>query len=212
MAACITRCHFILKGGEMTITYRTGEKKDCKELAAMITKASDGVVDFMFQDLVPDLTPIQLVAHNLEQDIYPHTFNSAIVAVEKDTLVGMALSYPSEFHRLTDEMKQFLPEDRLNHLKHFYSCRVKDSLYLSALFVTRGFRRQGIAKKLIALTKDKAMDNRYHSLSLIVFTDNAMAMPLYENMGFIVVQQVGLQPNAFIHHRGGCSLMQLHLK
>ena len=91
----------------MEIYYRRGEKKDCEKLAELINMASDGVVEYLFQGLVPGMTAVQVVAINLENDIYPHSFKSAIVATDKKDIVGMALSYPSSYHMISDEMRAF---------------------------------------------------------------------------------------------------------
>ena len=60
----------------------------------------------MFHDLIPDMTPVQIVAHNLESDNYPRSYKSAIVAESVKKIVGMALSIPSHFHMITEEMEK----------------------------------------------------------------------------------------------------------
>ena len=64
------------------IKYRPGEKKDFAKLAELINIASDGVVEYLFHDLVSGMTPVQVVAYNLENDKYPHSYKSAIVATD----------------------------------------------------------------------------------------------------------------------------------
>jgi hypothetical protein len=62
----------------MEIKYRPGEKQDCAKLAELINIASDGVVEYLFHDLVPGITPVQVIAHNLENDRSPHSYKNAI--------------------------------------------------------------------------------------------------------------------------------------
>ncbi|MBW2489273.1 MAG: hypothetical protein JRE72_17785 [Deltaproteobacteria bacterium] len=100
----------------MAIIYRPAEKTDSQRIAELISLASDGVVDFLFHDLVPDMTPAQVVAHNLAQDHYPHSYRSAVVALSGTHIVAMALSYPSTYHQITDKMRGFFPAERLDHL------------------------------------------------------------------------------------------------
>ena len=195
----------------MTISYRSGIKEDSREIAELINIASDGVVEYLFHDLVRGMSPVQIVAHNLENDSFPHSYKSAVVAVDGDALVGMALSYPSCYHKITAEMKEFFPTDRMEHLRSFFSSRVEKSWYLDALCVKESHRRHGIGKKLVSLTKEKAMENGCSALSLIVFADNALALPVYECTGFEVVQKVVLRQNEFIKHAGGCLLMNCQL-
>jgi ribosomal protein S18 acetylase RimI-like enzyme len=123
----------------------------------------------------------------------------------------MALSYPSDHHRITGGMRDLFPGERLNHLKEFYSSRVEDSWYLDAICVIQTHRRMGIGEHLISLTKKEAVENGYDALSLIAFTDNTLALPLYERTGFQVVRRVPLPVNEFIRHPGGCFLMRCDL-
>jgi ribosomal protein S18 acetylase RimI-like enzyme len=191
----------------MDIIYRTGRKGDSLRLAELLDIASGGVMEYLFHDLIPGLTPLQIVAHNLESDNYRHSYKSAIVAEHDKMIVGMALSYPSHLHKITEEMRAFFPQERLEHIKSFYSVQVENSLFLDALCVSEESRGKGIGSELISLTKKKAREKGYDILSVIVFADNAKALHLYQRTGFEVVQKVELKSNEFIPHEGGCLLM-----
>lgn len=195
----------------MSIEYRPGKKDDCGTMAELINIASAGVVEYLFQDLVPGMSPVQVVAQSLEKSDGPHSYRSALVAADGNRVVGMTLSYPSSFHEITQEMKHFFPADRLHHLEDFYAARIEDSWYIDALGVLEGHRRQGIGEQLIALTKEKARKNRYNALSLIVFADNKLAIPVYERTGFKVVRKVKLDKNRYIKYNDGCLLMKCDL-
>jgi ribosomal protein S18 acetylase RimI-like enzyme len=192
----------------MDIIYRTARKADCLPMAEMINIASGGVVEFLFHDLIPELTPVQIVAHNLESDHGSHTYKNAIVAETENRVVGMALSFPSHFHEITAEMKHFFPKDRLDHLRNFYASRVDDSLFLDALCVDARLRRNGIGGRLISLTKEKAKQSGFEILSLIVFADNSEALRVYHRHGFEVIAPVKLNSHERIPHESGCLLMK----
>jgi ribosomal protein S18 acetylase RimI-like enzyme len=192
----------------MGIKYRYGKKEDSGKIAELINIASDGVVEYLFRDLVPGTTPVQIVAHNLENDNYPHSYKNTIVATDKNDIVGMALSYPSSYHKITDEMRSFFPAVRLERFTHFFSSRIENSWYLDALCVVESHRKRGIGEKLISLTKERAVENGSNALSLIVFADNALAIPFYKRTGFEIVQKVELRGNEFIKHEDGCLLMK----
>ena len=195
----------------MGIKYRLGKKEDRQKIAEMINTASDGVVEYLFHDLVPGMSPVQVVAYNLGNDNYPHTYKSTLVACDGDDLVGMALSYPSSYHKMTDEIRSFFPADRLEHLSDFYSSRIENSWFLDTLCVIESHRRRGIGAKLISLTKEQAIENGYNTLSLIVFADNVLAIPVYQHTGFEIVQKVELRGNKFIKHKDGCLLMKCEI-
>lgn len=192
----------------MDITYRTAGKADCLQMAKMINIASGGVVEFLFHDLVPELTPVQIVAHNLENSPGAHSYKNAIVAESDARVVGMALSFPSHFHAITSEMRQMFPPDRLEHLSDFYAARVEDSFFLDALCVDQSLRGNGIGGKLISLTEEKGKQSGFDTLSLVVFADNTAAISVYRRHGFEIVAPVELNSHERIPHKDGCFLMK----
>jgi ribosomal protein S18 acetylase RimI-like enzyme len=192
----------------MAIKYRPAEIADCAKIAELIDMASDGVVEYLFHDLIPKMTPVQIMAYNLEKDNYPHSYNSVIVAADGPNVVGMALSYPSSFHKITDEMIGFFPNERLEHLSDFYRSHVPDSWFLDAIGVDETCRKKGIGAMLIELTKEKAKDHGYGIVSLIAFADNSPALALYKVHGFQSVKKINLEGNEFIPHYEGCLLLK----
>jgi GNAT superfamily N-acetyltransferase len=192
---------------QSTIAYRPGCRSDCRRIAELDNIASSGAIEFLFHDLIPGMTPVDIVASELEQNCYPYTFRSVIVAECGSLIVGMALSFPAHYHTITDQMRNFFPADRLEHFKHFFTTRVEGSYYLDALCVDERFRKQGIGGKLIDLTAARARQEGFSSLSLIAFRDNTSARRLYEKKGFSVVKPVELKPHPLIPHQGGCLLM-----
>jgi len=195
----------------MAIKYRQGKKKDCPKLAALINIASGGVVEYLFHDLVPGMTPVEVIARSHEKDRYPHTYKSAVVGTDKNEVVGMSLSYPSSYHKISDEMSNFFPAERLAHFIEYYSSRVENTWFIDSLGVFESHRRRGIGENLISRTKEKAIENGYNALSLMVFADNDLAIPLYESSGFEIAKKVELRGNEFIRHEGGCFLMKCEI-
>ena len=191
----------------MAITYRQGKKEDSQRIAELDYIASDGAVEYLFHDLVPGRSAMQLLSDGLQQDIFPHTFRSSIVAISDQKIVGMALSYPAQFHCITNELENFLPEDRLERFRDFYSSRVEGSYFLDAMSVDEDYRGKGIGKTLLDQTKDKARTEGFTELSLIVFADNTTAINLYEQSGFKRVKSIKLEAHELIPHEGGCILM-----
>lgn len=193
----------------MTIKYRPGIKNDCLKIAEFIYMASDGIVDYMLHGLTYGWTPVQIIAHNqADEKNHPHTYESAIVATHGDDVVGMAFSFPSSFHRITDKMMEFFPAERLDYVKEFYEARIENSLFISTISVDESHRDNGIGAKLIALTKKKAVDIGYNIVSLLVFADNLPAISVYEHAGFKIVKKIDLKENEYINHENGCLLME----
>lgn len=195
----------------MDISYRTGQKEDCPKLAEFVYIASDGVVEFLFHDLIEGASPVQMVAHNLAKDTGYYTYINTIIAQDGPNVVGASLSYPSRYHGISDEMRNFFPADRPVHLEAVLSGQVEGSLYVDTLCVDENYRGNGIGAELIALTKEKADGEGFNGLSLIVLADNVNAHRLYYRCGFEVVAAIEMAPHELIPHEGGALLMRCRL-
>jgi ribosomal protein S18 acetylase RimI-like enzyme len=191
----------------MNITYRSGRKEDCHKLAEFVYIASDGVVEFLFRDLIDGVSPVQMVARNLGKDRGYYTFKNTIVAEQGSSVVGASFYYPASEHVISDEMRNFLPADRLAHLQHVLNGRVENSLYVDTLCVDENYRGNGIGADLIALTQKKAIELGYDALSLIALADNTNAHRLYFRCGFEIVSNLEMVAHVLIPHEGGALLM-----
>lgn len=58
----------------MGIKYRPREKEHSEKIARFISSASDGGVEYLVHDLVPRTTLVQVVANNLGNNNYPHSY------------------------------------------------------------------------------------------------------------------------------------------
>jgi len=193
------------------IVYRPAAKGDCTRLAELSHLASGGVADFLFEDMFHGVTSVEIMTHGLAQEAGSHSYRNILVAQKGEDVVGMALSFPSEQHGVTDQMRAFFPAERLDHMQDFYNARVEKSWFLDAIGVRRDMQGQGIGCRLVELTKERAREKGRRVVSLIAFADNTPALALYRRQGFEVVQTVRLDPAPLIPHRGGCVLMRCDL-
>ena len=197
---------------QMNVIYRAARKEDSYRIAELDYIASGGASEFLFHDLVPNTTPVQIVANGLESDSYPHSYRSAIVAELDNEIIGMSLSYPAKFHCIDDEMRKLFPTERLDHFKAFFSSRVENSYIVDALCVSEDHRNKGIGEALLKKTFEKAQAEGFSIVSLMVFSDNHRAIKFYKDHGFITVRQVELKEHALIPHKGGCLLMKAEIQ
>jgi ribosomal protein S18 acetylase RimI-like enzyme len=192
----------------MDVTCREGKKEDSYRIAELIDIASMGAVEFLFHDLVPRMSPVQLVAYNLLNDRFPHSYRSAIVAEHEGLIVGMALAYPSKYNEITEGMKEFFPPDRLEHFGAHFTTRVENSYFIDALAVDESYREKGIGSRLMDLVKEKAKEEGFYMLSLFVFADNANARRFYERHGFEIHSHVDIEYHELMPHDGGSLLLK----
>lgn len=191
----------------MDILYRSGKIEDCDKIGEGIDKASGGILEFLFHGLVNNQTARQVMSDLLRDESGNESYNNAIVAEYQNEIIGIVYSYPAKLHEISEETRKFFPSDRLRFLADFYNSRVDDSLFLDSIYVDEKFRGQGIAKKLIALTKEKAKNQGYQKLSLMVMSDNHVARRAYERSNFTIVKHINVKEHWLIPNKGGIYLL-----
>ena len=189
------------------ITYRRAALTEAGEIAQLINMASGGMIDFLFHDLTPDLTTLEVITMAVESEIGELSYHQIDVAVSKKMVVGIANSYSATKHQITDSMKTFFPPDRLAAVYEFYQTIIEDSYYLNALAVLPEYRRQGIGEILISKIKKKAINLGFSVLSLMVWTDNTEAIIFYKNQDFREVKLIPIVSHPLLPHPEGCILM-----
>ncbi|HOD15255.1 MAG TPA: GNAT family N-acetyltransferase [Spirochaetota bacterium] len=191
----------------MIITYRDACPEDCPAIAGLDRIAAGGVLDFLYRDLVPGMSPVELAAEILSHDDESYSFRNARVAETGGEVAGMLISYHSSHHALSDTITDYFPRDRIDHIRVLFTAKVPESLYIDSLAVHAPWRRHGIGGELLAHAARKARGMGLDTLSLITFADNKIAHRLYGKYGFKLVQQLPLHPHELIPHRGGIYVM-----
>ena len=183
----------------MDILYRVGKVEDSAKIGEGIDKASGGILEFLFHDLVDNQTPGQVMTELLRGQVGNESYENEVI--------GIVYSYPSKFHEISEETRKFFPGDRLRFLADFYNSRVDDSLFLDSIYIDEKFRGHGIGKKLIELTKEKAKNMGYKQLSLMVMSDNYIARRAYERSNFTIVKHINVKEHWLIPNKGGIYLL-----
>jgi ribosomal protein S18 acetylase RimI-like enzyme len=196
----------------MDILYRIGKPEDSLKIAEGIERASGGIVEFLFHGLLGSYTPTEVMANSLQEKQGSDSYENAIVAEYQGNIIGVVYSYPAKFHGITDNTRSFFPTDRLAFLGEFYNSRVENSWFLDSIFVDEQFRGEGIGSNLIELTKQKAREQGYKQLSLMVMADNIVARRTYEKNNFRIVKHIDVQEHELIPHKGGIYLLVSNLQ
>lgn len=196
----------------MSIIYRNARPEDCPKIAELIDLASGGIIEFLYHDLFPGLQPVEVLSRGLEMGRYPYNYTTTIVAEVNGEVAGISQSYPSRYHLITEKIRESFPSDRVAHLEDFFEARVDNSWFLESLGVFPAWQGQGIGSRLLEMTMEKATEEGYPSICLLVFADNQAAIRLYRRKGFEEDRKVRVHRNELIPHTGGCILMKSQLK
>ncbi|MEM7304700.1 MAG: GNAT family N-acetyltransferase [Pseudomonadota bacterium] len=197
-----------------SINYRPATKEDVLEIATYLDIAMEGIFQVYFNGIVPDVDYFQLMSGWLSDDSQYYSYPNVILAEDESRIVGCLMYYDSDHFAPSEEMKQFLPEDRYNWLNQYYEIGVPKSLYIESLAVHEGYRSHGIGKHLIELAIEYAKKSDLDKLSLFVFEENAGGQRFYEREGFKLVNKFNLESYEFLEptsNRVGSRLMVMDL-
>ncbi len=196
----------------MDIKYLPGQLHHCNQIANWINSIGYGHIEYLFDNLIPSRTALQQIALVLQQDEH-YSYKNVDLAIDNNHIIGLVFSYIADANVVTAEMEIALSKDRIRWLQYFTRYQINNSWYINALGVEEKYRRQGIAKQLIACASQRALQNGFQRLSLHVYEGNTAAIKLYEACGFVVVKKIALTGHPFFEARNLSTsiLMQCNL-
>ena len=114
-----------------------------------------------------------------------YSYRNTLVAMDADKVVGISVSYDGE--RL-HELRHAFIEAAKEHIGKDHSGMDDETqageLYLDSLAVLPEYRCQGIARKLLLATKERANLLGLPRVGLLVDKDNPIGEALYTSVGF----------------------------
>ena len=121
----------------------------------------------------------------VEREDSQYSYRNTLVAMDADKVVGISVSYDGE--RL-HELRHAFIEAAKEHIGKDHSGMDDETqageLYLDSLAVLPEYRRQGIARKLLLATKERANLLGLPRVGLLVDKDNPVGEALYTSVGF----------------------------
>ncbi|MDR6304600.1 GNAT superfamily N-acetyltransferase [Nitrobacter vulgaris] len=195
-------------GQEPEIDFRPAVADDCRDIARFICIAGGGLYEFLFDDVLPVLTTVDLLAIGVWGDRYPISFRNCQVAVDRATggVVGAANAFP--INDLKDEQYEMVPAARRQHVQRMLDLQDWGSMFLNALAISKECRGFGVGTELLRWAQERAKANGFDRLSLHVWADNKAALEFYETRGFVVVGNAPVGTHPRLAHKGGSILMR----
>lgn len=121
----------------------------------------------------------------VEAEVSQYSYKNTLVAMASDRVVGVSVSYDGGcLHELRrafiQAAKEYIGKDHSDMDDETQA----GELYLDSLAVLPAYRRQGIAKKLVLATKEKADAMHLPCVGLLVDCDNTSGEAFYTTLGF----------------------------
>ncbi|MGB5593759.1 MAG: GNAT family N-acetyltransferase [Crocosphaera sp.] len=193
------------------VIFRPACPQDALEIAQLTIIAGGGIFEFLLEDFVQDMSLETLLALEIKKETGIFSYVNVEVVELKDKIIGMIKSSDAKNHKGVEEMRDFLPKEKLDWLQNVFVNRIQEGLYIHGLSVDSNYRKQGIGTKLINQVKEKARKQQFSNIHLTVWTDNITAIEFYERQGFREVKHIKVDFHPLMPHHGGMKLMQCFL-
>lgn len=121
----------------------------------------------------------------VERENSQYSYRNTLVAMDGDKVIGISVSYDGA--RLHELRRAFIEAAKKNIGKDHSGMDDETQageLYLDSLAVLPEYRRQGIARKLLKGTKERANRLGLPCVGLLVDKDNPIGEALYTSIGF----------------------------
>lgn len=194
---------------ERRVIARPAGKNESGMLAELTIIAGAGVFEYLLDDLLENMTAVELLAAYFRTDNPTYCWNNAVVAESMGNVAGMILAYPFREFKLEDDL--VLTEDRQALIAVFNALPCPDSYYISAMAVYPEFRSLGAGGALLGYVVESAIDRRFKKLSLHVLEQNTEAVRLYHRHGFRETQKKLLPEISHLRYGGKVMLMERSL-
>lgn len=192
----------------LQITYRMARADDSREVARLMCVAGGGVYEFLFDDLIPFVTAVDLLSGGIGGEDYPISYRNCHVATlgRDGAIVAAANVFPADL--LREDNYALLGPERHDHVRPMLEVQDWGSMFLNCLAVSDAHRGAGIGARLLDWAEARTADGGCDRLSLHVWADNTRAVNFYKARGFVQLDVAGIPWHPRLPHRGGSILMR----
>lgn len=187
------------------VLLQPAQATEASTMGGFILDAGGGLFEFMFEGLVPDASPADVLIQLVAEEDGLFSYRRCLFAEVEGTRVGLLNSYPADLFR--EHTFDALATDRSLHLAAFPKTQDWGSYYIGAIAVTPTARRQGIGRQIMLWALAQARRQGFSRVSLHVWADNAPARALYQDLGFDFLANLDIAWHPLLPHRGGMLLL-----
>ncbi|PWC48008.1 GNAT family N-acetyltransferase [Azospirillum sp. TSA6c] len=176
---------------------RPAHREDSRRIAELIRIAADGVADYIWSTLAaPDEDLLDVGTRRYAREGVGFSYGNAVLAEHDGAVVGFLLAFamPPRANAVETEADPIL--------RPYAELELPGSLYIAGIGVQDGFRRRGIATRLLAVARERARAEALDGMSAIVFAANTASRRLFQKQGFMVTDRRAVVPHALIRHTG----------
>ena len=142
---------------------------------------------------------LKTLENYIQMDVCRLSYNNIYTYEIDNKNVAILLAYNSnDVEKLDKPMIEHLKTKNI-FLKSFEKECFDNEFYIDTVSVLEDYQGQGIAKELFAFAQQKAREQGFKKLSLLVDLENKKAKALYEKLGFIDNTTLEVSKTQFSH-------------
>lgn len=142
---------------------------------------------------------LKTLDYYIQMDVCRLSYNNIYTYEIDNKNVAILLAYNSnDVEKLDKPMIEHLKTKNI-FLKSFEKECFEDEFYIDTVSVLEDYQGQGIAKELFAFAQQKAKEQGFKKLSLLVDLENKKAKALYEKLGFLDNTTLEVSKTQFSH-------------
>lgn len=184
---------------------------DAEQIADIVIDTSGGIVERLFDGLIPDVTPQMVLSAAFVQGEGQYKTENVICLKSDDTIAGLLFSYTAEEHKIPSLMESMLPSKRLAPVRPILERSIPDSLYISTIWVDEALRGEGYADLLMLEAVSRCRALGLNKISLFCWNDNERALRFYARKNFTLHEHLPPELIRLKGHPLGGSLLILNL-
>lgn len=162
---------------------RKAKPEDSDRLAALTIQAMEDMA-FQFVGKNDWNEALELFKFFISKKSNQYSFENCLVAVESDEITGSITAYDgSKLNQLRKPFLNYIKE-KYNYIKIPEDETEAGELYIDTVSVSANHQRKGIGQKLIEAMIEKAKNDGFKKVGLLVDVENLSAKKLYQKIGF----------------------------
>lgn len=190
------------------ISIRSAQKNDAEFIAKLLIQASGGLIEFLLHNVIPNVSPEQIMRHEIEGDEARCSHRFVMIAELENHPVAILHCYPSKLYlEEPDSHNDPVFLERMDYLSPMQQNFPKNALYVNAIAVLPQYQNRGIGKKLLDYAKNIA-EQKKQAVIGHAWVDNHRAIELYEREGFKIIERIDIKRRPLLPHDGGMVLMR----
>lgn len=188
------------------ITFRIATPDDTANVAQIISDVSEGVIDYLLGGLFPGVKAQSVLEMILGSGNGNLDLKNILLVHVEGELAGLIFSYDAEEQKVSELMEGFLGEEKIKEMRSLLEAKVEGAYWINTIWVNDDYRGHGLAKLLIRLAEDQALDMGCNSLALHCWADNERARRFYERQNFVCEGEIPTASALMARHPKGGEL------